>query len=112
MIKLKIKKGDEVVVISGDHKSERGKVLEIDRKRSRVRVEGVNVHRKTLKRSQENPRGGLIEREMPMHISNVMLAARYEERRQKREGATQETPASEPAPAEKDEGETKIEGQD
>ena len=74
----KIKKNDIVVVITGDYKSRggeltKGKVLKVDRKRGRVVVEGVNYVRKAIRPSQRNPKGGIIETEGSIHISNVML---------------------------------------
>lgn len=73
-MKFKIKRDSEVVVISGEHKGKKGKVLKVLRDSQRVLIEGVNVHKKCLKKSQENPKGGMIEIEMPIHYSNVMLA--------------------------------------
>lgn len=71
----KIRRGDTVVVIRGDAKikGRRGKVLKVDTKNDRVVVEGLNYMKKHLRRSQDNPRGGRVEREAPMHASNVML---------------------------------------
>lgn len=71
--KLKIKKGDTVEVISGDDKGSKGEVLAVDRKKLRVVVKGVNVVKKTLRKSQEHPNGGMVENEMGINISNVML---------------------------------------
>lgn len=72
-MKFKIKRDSEVVVISGEHRGKKGKVLKVLRDSQRVLVEGVNVRRKCIKKSQENPKGGVIETEMPIHYSNVML---------------------------------------
>ena len=72
-MKFKVKRDSEVVVISGEHKGKKGKVLKVLRDSQRVLVEGVNVRKKCLKKSQENPKGGMIEAEMPIHYSNVML---------------------------------------
>ncbi len=71
--KLKLKKGDEVIVVSGRQKGKRGKIMFIDRAKSRVYVEGVNKVKKFQRPSQENPKGTAIEVEFPMHLSNVML---------------------------------------
>ena len=68
----KLRKEDVVMIIAGKEKGKSGKILEIDSKTSRVVVEGRNIHKKTVKKSQENPTGGIIEKEMPIHISNVM----------------------------------------
>ena len=72
-MKFKIKRDSEVVVISGEHRGKKGKVLKVLRDSQRVLVEGVNVRKKCLKKSQENPKGGMIETGMPIHYSNVML---------------------------------------
>ena len=71
----KIKKGDEVVVISGDHKGSKGKVLEVLRKNDRILVEGVNLIKKHEKKTQENPQGSIVEREASLHISNIRRSA-------------------------------------
>ena len=73
-----IKRDTTVVVISGEHKGQRGTVLHVDREKQRVTIEGVNVRNKARRRTQENPEGGFIEKEMPIHISNVMAADRYD----------------------------------
>ena len=71
--KMKIKKGDTVKVIAGAYKGKEGKVLEMFPKKSRVLVEGVNMISKHSKPSNENPQGGIVKKEAPIHISNVML---------------------------------------
>ncbi len=75
-----IKRGDEVVVISGSHKGNRGKVLEVQHNKNRVLVEGVNLIKKHQKKTQENPEGAIIEKEASIHYSNIMAATRYDER--------------------------------
>ena len=70
----RIKKGDEVVVIAGVHKSKKGKVLQVIRDKNRVIVEGVNMIKKHERKSQDNPQGSIIEREASIHYSNVALA--------------------------------------
>jgi large subunit ribosomal protein L24 len=70
--KLHVKKGDQVEVLSGNDKGKRGKVLMVFPKRERVLVEGINIRVKHQKPSQENPRGGRLEQEMPIHVSNVL----------------------------------------
>ncbi len=72
-----IKREQEVVVISGAHKGKRGKVLSVQAG-ERVLVEGVNLITKFERKSQENPEGSSIEREAPIHYSNVMLAEKYD----------------------------------
>ena len=71
--KLHIKKGDTVIVISGNNKGAKGRVLEVIRKTDRAIVEGVNMIRKHTKPNAETPQGGIIEKEAPVHISNLML---------------------------------------
>jgi large subunit ribosomal protein L24 len=67
----KLKKGDEVVVIAGDHKGSKGKILEVLRTKNRVLVEGVNLVKKHERKTQENPQGSIVEREASIHFSNV-----------------------------------------
>ena len=69
-----IKKGEEVIVIAGDHKGKKGKILQVLRDKNRVIVEGVNLLKKHERKSQDNPQGSIVEREFPIHYSNVMLA--------------------------------------
>ncbi len=71
--KLHIKKGDLVYVIAGNDKGAKGKVLEVLRKQNRAIVEGVNMVVRHTKPNAEHPQGGRIEREAPIHISNLML---------------------------------------
>lgn len=73
MTKLKLKTGDTVKVISGDHKGEEGKIIEVIRDKNRAVVEGVNMISKHTKPSAQNPQGGIVKREAPIHISNLML---------------------------------------
>lgn len=74
-MKYKVKKGTEVVVITGEHKGKRGKILEVLRDSQRVIIEGINLRKKYLKKSQENPNGGIIEKEMPIHYSNIKVVS-------------------------------------
>ena len=71
--KLHIKKGDTVVVITGVNKGQKGRVLEVIRKNHRAIVEGVNMIKKHTKPNTETPQGGIIEKEAPVHISNLMV---------------------------------------
>ena len=73
MSTLKIKKGDTVKVIAGKDNNAEGKVLSVDVKNGKVLVEGVNMITKHAKPSQANPNGGIIQKEAPIDISNVML---------------------------------------
>src|SRR3954463_8702549 len=71
--KLKIRKGDTVKVIAGDSKGQQGRVLEVLLDKKRVLVEGVNLVSKSSKPNAKNTQGGIIKKEMAVHISNVML---------------------------------------
>lgn len=73
MTKLKIKTGDTVRVITGEHKGEEGKVVKVFIDKNRAIVEGVNMVSKHTKPSAENPQGGIIKKEATIHISNLML---------------------------------------
>jgi large subunit ribosomal protein L24 len=73
MKKFKIKTGDTVKVIAGDHKGSEGKVLQIIKDKDRVLVEGVNLVSKHTKPSAQSPQGGIVKKEASLHISNVML---------------------------------------
>ena len=69
----KIRKGDIIKVISGSYKGKTGKVIKTSLNKNRILVEGINVVKKHMKPSQESPQGGIIEKEMSIHISNIML---------------------------------------
>jgi large subunit ribosomal protein L24 len=69
----RIKKDDQVVVISGKDKGSRGRVLLVQREFERVVVEGINKVKRHTKPTPKNPSGGIIEREQPIHLSKVML---------------------------------------
>ena len=77
----KIKKGDRVIVISGTHKGQSGPVLQVQRKQERVIIENINLRKKHERKTQESPEGAIVEREMPIHISNVMLQDRWDARK-------------------------------
>ena len=71
---MKIKKGDTVEVIAGKDAGKQGRVLVVDRKRERVVVEGVNmIKRHTRPNPQKNIKGGVVEREAGVHVSNVVV---------------------------------------
>jgi len=67
-----IKRNDVVEVISGDHKGAQGKVLRIDREHGRVVVEGVNMVYRHVRPTRRNPQGGRVQKEAPIHVSNVL----------------------------------------
>lgn len=71
--KFHVRRGDTVQVISGNHKGASGKVLEVKAAKAQVIVEGVRMIKKHQRKSQENPNGAILEREGPIHISNVKL---------------------------------------
>ena len=73
MIKTKLKKNDLVKVIAGNSKGTTGKILFVDREKGRVIVEGVNIMSKHQKPTQKSPNGGIVKREAPITISNVMF---------------------------------------
>ena len=75
MSKAKIKKGDTVTVIAGDEKGKSGKVLQVLPVSGRILIEGVNFVKKHMQKSEENPQGGIVEREAAMAISNVKVSA-------------------------------------
>ena len=73
MGKLKIKTGDTVRVISGDHKGSEGKVLTVFIEKNKAIVEGVNMIKKHMKPNAQSPQGGIVEKEAAIHISNLSL---------------------------------------
>jgi large subunit ribosomal protein L24 len=75
-IKLHVKKGDHVEVISGNFRGSSGRILAVFPGKQRVVVEGVRLIKKHLRKSQDNPSGKIAEREGPIHISNVKLIER------------------------------------
>jgi len=73
MKKLKIKTGDIVRIITGDHRGAEGKILKISKDKKRIIVDGVNMVKKHMKPDAKNPQGGIIEKEAFLQISNVSL---------------------------------------
>ena len=73
MVKIKIKTDDRVLVIAGENKGSKGKVVSVIRDQNKAIVEGVNLIKKHAKPSAQNPQGGIIEKEAPIHISNLSL---------------------------------------
>jgi large subunit ribosomal protein L24 len=97
MAQAHIKKGDEVVVIAGSVRSKevnRGKVLSVNKKKQRVLVEGLNMIKRHTRKSEKHPQGAIVEREGTIHISNVMLASKFDAR------AGAAAPAGQPAKTE------------
>lgn len=71
--RLHIKKGDQVIVIAGNDRGMKGRVLEVLPKTNRAIVEGINLISKHMKPNAQNTQGGIVEKEAPIHISNLML---------------------------------------
>ena len=82
--KLHVKRDDVVVVITGKDKGKRGKIISVVTKKETLYVEGVNIQKKHVKKNQQHPNGAILEREGPLHVSNVMLAAKFDARAAKR----------------------------
>jgi len=72
-MKIRIKKNDTVLVIAGDDKGKQGRVLMVYPEKGRVLVEGVNMIKRHTKPNQQNQQGGIIEKEAPIHVSNVKV---------------------------------------
>jgi large subunit ribosomal protein L24 len=71
--KLHVKKDDTVIVITGKDKGKKGRIIAAYPRENRVLVEGVNMVKKHAKPTQQNPQGGILDQEAPIHVSNVML---------------------------------------
>ncbi len=76
MPKYRIRKDDQVKVIAGKDKGKTGRVLRVDREKGRVLVDGINIVKKAMRKKRQDDRGGIMEIEAPIHISNVMLVTR------------------------------------
>ena len=72
-MKMHVKKGDTVLVLSGNDKGKQGKVMSVDLKSQRAIVEGVRIMSKHTRPNAEHPQGGIIKQEAPIHISNLMV---------------------------------------
>jgi large subunit ribosomal protein L24 len=70
---MKIRRGDTVIVLAGNDKGKTGKVLRVERESNRVLVEGVKLIKRHTRPTQRNPKGGIVEREGSIHVSNVAL---------------------------------------
>ena len=70
---MHIVKGMIVKVISGNHKGQSGKILDVFPKKMKAIVEGVNLRKRSVRPTQDNPSGGYIDREAPLHVSNLMV---------------------------------------
>jgi large subunit ribosomal protein L24 len=76
MEKCKLKKNDEVKVIAGKDRGKSGRVLEVNKEKGRILVEGINMVKKAMKKKKQNDRGGIIEIEAFLHVSNVMIVCK------------------------------------
>ena len=89
MPKVHVKKGEEVVVLAGKEKGKRGKIIAVLRKKQRVIVEGAQMIKRHMRKSQDHPQGAIVEREGTIHLSNVMKADQFDARASKRGGAAE-----------------------
>ena len=87
MSKSHVKTGDEVVILTGTDKGRRGKIIAVHPTSDRVIVEGIRMQKKHQKKSQTHPQGAIIDREGPIHVSNVMVAEKFDARASKRGGS-------------------------
>ena len=81
---MKIKVGDNVRVITGSNKGKEGKVLQILRKENKVIIDGINIVKKHVKPNRQNETGGILEVEAPIHISNVKVLDKKEQKAEKK----------------------------
>ena len=79
-MKLHVKKGDEVVVLAGKEKGKRGKIIAVAPKKGRVIVEGLQMMKRHMRKSQDHPQGAIVEREGTIHLSNLMKADLFDAR--------------------------------
>ncbi len=78
---MRLKKNDNVVVISGKEKGKTGRILKIDHKKERVVIQGLNMVKKAMRKKSQQDKGGIIEIEAPIHVSNVALLSKGERSR-------------------------------
>jgi large subunit ribosomal protein L24 len=84
MKRFHVKKDEEVVVVAGSQKGKRGRVISVLAKKQRVIVEGVAMIKRHTRKSQQHPNGAIVEKEGSVHLSNVMSAAAFDARAEKR----------------------------
>ncbi len=70
---MRVRKNDQVLIIAGNYRGKKGKVLKVYPEKDRLIVEGVNFIKRHTRPSQQNPQGGIVEKEAPVHVSNVMV---------------------------------------
>lgn len=87
MLKFHVKRGDEVVVLTGTERGKRGKILRVLTGKQRVVVEGIKMIKKHVRKSQQYPQGTIIQREGTIHLSNVMRAEQHDARTARRQPA-------------------------
>jgi large subunit ribosomal protein L24 len=85
-LRFHVKKGDEVQVLSGNHRGAGGKILQVLPKKQQVLIEGVRLIKKSVRKSQDNPNGAIVTREGPIHISNVKIVETKPKRTKKEKG--------------------------
>ena len=90
-MKLHLKKGEEVVVLSGAERGKRGKIISVSSKSNRAIVEGVKMIKRHTRKNENNPNGAIVEREGTVHISNLMKAEVFDARAAKRGNTPAET---------------------
>ena len=90
MAKQHVKKGDQVVVIAGTERGKRGRIIEVLPGKQRVIIEGLKMIKRHTRRNQQYPEGKIVEREGTIHLSNVMLAEKFDARAQKGSAAAPE----------------------
>jgi large subunit ribosomal protein L24 len=103
-----VKKDDEVVVIAGKALGQRGKILRISGKKGRAVVEGLHMIKRHTKKNQAHPQGAIVEREGTVHLSNLMLAEKFDARKAARAGQNPADQAPSPAEAPAPSQETKA----
>lgn len=101
LLKTHVHAGDLVKVISGNHRGSEGKILQVNRAKHQVVIEGVRMIKKHVRRSQEQPNGAIIEREGPIHISNVKLLEKGTREGSAKEGSKEAKPKAAKKPAKK-----------
>ena len=103
-VKLHVRKGDNVEVISGNFRGSSGKVLQVLVKKHRVLIEGVRIIKRHLRKSQDNPQGKIAEREGPIHISNVRVLDPGEGGRKEKSAAKKKKSANKSAKGKSSDG--------
>jgi large subunit ribosomal protein L24 len=83
-LKFHVKRGDTVQVISGNHRGSSGRILKVLPDKAQVIIEGVRLIKKHQRKTQDNPNGAIVQREGPIHISNVKIVERATSEKEKR----------------------------